>query len=155
MKKVVLLSVALLCAAHAQGAGKHWVTTWTTAQQLVAAGGPPRPARTMGPEASNLPSSLNDQTIRMVAHISTGGRRIRIELSNMPGAPLLEVGSAHVALSKGNGEILANSDRPLQFGGSPSVVIRPGAQVVSDPVDLEAAPLSDVAVSLYFREDTG
>jgi len=47
------------------------------------------------------------------------------------------------------------TDRALTFGGRPSFVIPAGALVVSDPVELDVAPLSDLAVSLYFPRDTG
>ncbi len=154
---VALLLCFVAGYPRANAADENWVTSWTTAQLLVAPSGPPRaqPQRRSGPENSNLPASLNDQTVRMVARVTVGGKRIRVELSNMLGAQPLEVGAAHVALSKGNGGILAGSDRVLKFSGSASVVIPSGAQAVSDPVDLEAQALADVAVSLYLPKDTG
>jgi lysophospholipase L1-like esterase len=134
---------------------EKWVTTWTTAQQLVVPAGPPRPARQRGPEASNLPASMADQTVRMVAHVSLGGRRVRVELSNMLNAPPLEIGAAHLAVARSGGEIVDGTDRVLKFGGSESFTIPPGALAMSDPVDLDVAPLSEVAVSLYLPHDTG
>src|SRR3954465_13586449 len=98
-----LLAITAFGAAaviSAQNGADNWVTSWTTAQQLVAPTGPPRPARTKGPEASNLPASFADQTVRMVAHVSLGGRRVRVELSNMMGAQPLEIGAAHVAIAQ-------------------------------------------------------
>lgn len=157
-RRVVATAIATLCAGAmlpAQSALEGWVTTWTTAQQLIAPTGPPRPARQKGPEASNLPASLADQTVRMVAHVSIGGRRVRVELSNMMNAQPLEIGAAHVATAKAGGEIVDGTDRVLKFGGGASFTISPGAIVVSDPVDLEVAPLSDLAVSLYLPRDTG
>jgi lysophospholipase L1-like esterase len=151
--------MAAACAASVllaqNSSAESWVTTWTTAQQLVAPTGPPRPARQKGPEASNLPASFSDQTVRMVTRISVGGRRIRVELSNMLNAQPLEIGAAHVAVYKGGGEIVSGTDRALAFGGSPSLTIPPGAVVVSDPVDLDAAPLSDIAISLYLPREAG
>jgi lysophospholipase L1-like esterase len=138
----------------AQSGLDNWVTTWTTAQQLVAPTGP-RPARQSGPEASKLPASLTDQTVRMVAHVSLGGPRVRVELSNMLNAQPLELGAAHIAVAKAGGEIVDGTDRVLKFGGSATFTIPPGAVAVSDPVDLQVAPLSDVAVSLYLPRDTG
>jgi hypothetical protein len=91
----------------------------------------------------------------MISHVSVGGRRIRVELSNMIGAQPLEIGAANVAIHKGGGEIADGTDRALKFGGSASVVIPPGAIIVSDPVDLGVAALSDLAVSLYLPRDTG
>jgi len=37
---------------------------------------------------------MADQTVRMVAHVSLGGRQVRVELSNMLNAPPLEIGAA-------------------------------------------------------------
>jgi lysophospholipase L1-like esterase len=143
------------CWAQAQTSSDNWVTTWTTAQMLVAPAGPPRPARTKGPEASGLPNTFADQTVRMISHVSVGGRRVRVELSNMIGAQPLEIGAAHVAIYKSSGDIADGTDRTLKFSGSASMVIPPGAIVISDPVDLEVAALSDLAVSLYLPHDTG
>ena len=157
-RRAGLAAAAALCAGAmlpAQSGLESWVTTWTTAQQLVAPTGPPRAARQKGPEASNLPASFADQTVRMVAHVSLGGRRVRVELSNMLNAQPLEIGAAHVAVAKAAGEIADGTDRVLKFGGTASFTIPAGAIAVSDPVDLEVAPLSDLAVSLYLPRDTG
>ena len=140
-------------------AGEHWVTTWTTAQQLAPNAlrrlGPPPRGRSGGPEVSNLPDTIADQTVRMIARVSVGGQRVRVELSNMQGAQPLEIGAAHVALHKGGGAIVAGTDRVLTFGGRASFEIPPGVLVVSDPVELDVAPLADLAISLYLPNDTG
>ena len=159
MRALGIAAIAAVCAASVSSgqtsSAEKWVTTWTTAQQLVVPTGPPRPARQKGPEASNLPPSMADQTVRMVAHVSLGGRQVRVELSNMLNAPPLEIGAAHVAVARGGGEIADGTDRVLKFGGSEAFTIPPGALAVSDPVDLDVAPLSDLAVSLYVPHDTG
>src|SRR5262249_50300263 len=52
--------------------------------------------------------------------------------------------------------ISAATDRTITFGRQRSIVIGPGAVVISDPVsDLEVPPLTDLAVSLYLPHDTG
>lgn len=155
MKKVVVLLCLALFGAQGQGTDEHWVTTWATAQQLLAPNAPPRPARTNGPEASGLPATFADQTVRMIVRVSTGGKRVRIELSNMLNAQPLEIGAAHVAVHKGGGEIVNGTDRTLTFGGHPRFTLPPGVLAVSDAVDLEVGPLSDLAVSLYMPRDTG
>jgi lysophospholipase L1-like esterase len=159
-----------------QNRGERWVSTWATAQQLMPSsfpGGrgnappqgargpqiqPPPPAAdpsaSQGPITPNqqqrsLPASIEDQTIRMIAHITLGGRDLRIEISNMANAEPLEIGSAHLAVHKGAGAILPDSDRILKFGGNESTVVPPGALVVSDPVKLNVAPFSDLAISFY------
>jgi len=44
----------------------------------------------------------------------------------------------------------------ILIGGSQkAVMIPPGAQMVSDPVDLNVPPLSDLAISVYIPGDSG
>src|SRR5262245_13190792 len=122
MRRGIRLKIIIgagLCAvsfAAAQGsAAERWVTSWTTALQSIAparTGLPPQPRRT-GPEASNLPAAFADQTVRMIVRVSLGGRRIRVELSNMANAQPLEVGSAHIGVHKGTGAIVEGTDRVL------------------------------------------
>ena len=91
----------------------------------------------------------------MVVHTSLGGRRVRIQLSNAAAATPLVIGSAHIAVRAKDSAIVAGTDRTLTFSGQPGCTIRPGVLLLSDPVDLEVAPLSDLAVSLYVPKDTG
>jgi lysophospholipase L1-like esterase len=100
-------------------------------------------------------SGLNAQTVREIARISIGGHRIRVRLSNAYGSRPLIVGAAHVALHGVGPAIVAGSDRTLTFNGQGAVTIPAGALVLSDPVELTVAPLSELAVSLYFPVATG
>ncbi len=109
----------------------------------------------IGPPPPNLPQTFEDQTLRMVLRTSIGGRRVRISLSNMLNAEPLAIGAAHLALHAGHGAIAPNSGRPLTFSGEASFVVPPGVLVLSDPVDLDVAPLTDLAVSLYLPGPTG
>jgi lysophospholipase L1-like esterase len=113
----------------------HWVGTWTTT-----------PAPVDG-------VALWNQTLRMIAHVSIGGQRLRVRLSNACGARPLAVGAAHVAPRREGAGIVPEAGRPLTFNGSPSTVIAAGALVVSDPVDLDLPPLADLAVSVYLPGD--
>src|SRR2546430_6141252 len=91
----------------------------------------------------------------MVVRTSIGGRRARLQLSNAFGTAPVTVGSAHIALRSKDSGIVEGTDRALSFNGKPSFTIPQGALAVSDPVDLNLPPLSDVAISLYFPNDTG
>ena len=156
---VVLLTAAVTLPAQtksAPAAGEHWVTTWATAQALAPTrlpfgnGEPVLP-----PPGARVPATLKDQTVRMFAHASLGGRRVRVSLSNALEKPTLRVGAARVALRAHGAEIVPASDRPLTFSGRASTVVPPGTIVVSDPVDLVLPALTDVIVSLYLPEETG
>ena len=120
-----------------------WVGTWS--------------ASPMG--ADSVPGSTNtgfaNQTVRHVAHVSIGGDRVRIRLSNAYGSQPLVIGEAHIALHGTASSIVAGSDRPLTFGGQTSITIPAGALAVSDPVRLDVPTLGDLAVSIYVPGPTG
>jgi lysophospholipase L1-like esterase len=113
----------------------RWVGTWTTT---------PAPVEGV---------ALHDQTLRMIAHVSIGGRTLRVRLSNAYGTRKLPIGAAQVALRREGAGIVPGSGRPLTFNGAPSTTIPAGALVVSDPVELEVPPLVDLAVSVYLPGD--
>jgi hypothetical protein len=107
----------------------NWISSWTAPRGVI-------------------PASFSNRTIRQIVHLSVGGDKVRVRLSNEFGARPVLIGAASVAMSGGGSDISPGSLRPLTFGGSRSVIIPPGAPALSDPVDLNAAALSDVAVSL-------
>ena len=88
-------------------------------------------------------------TLRQIVHVSLGGSRVRIVLSNEFGLDPLTIGAAHVALSAGGNEIALSSANALTFGGQTSIKIPPGAVAVSDPADLKLPALANLAVSLF------
>lgn len=96
-----------------------------------------------------------NQTLRQIAHVSLGGERVRVRLSNAFGRTPLAIGAAHLALQSDAAAIVPESDRALTFAGQPSVVIPPGALVVSDAVDLAVPRLANVSVSIFVPEATG
>lgn len=111
--------------------GMRWVGTWTSTPAVVEG------------------MALNAQTVRNIAHVSIGGRVLRVRISNAYGMHKLDIGAASIALRGEGAGIVAGSDRNLTFNGSASTTIAAGALVVSDPVELDVAPLSDLAVSVY------
>src|SRR6266446_6151844 len=110
----------------------HWVGTWTAA---------PAPAEGV--------VGFNNHTLRMMPRISLGGGRFRVRISNTYGARPLTIGAARIAVRDKGPGIVPSSDRKLTFGGSDGGVIAAGSLIVSAPVELEAPPLADLAVSLY------
>lgn len=148
----------LAAAAQAADSG-HWVSTWATSPQEPRAFGPPRAGTARRAPAANarpligLPiASFHNQTIRMIAHTTIGGQRVRVELSNAFGTKPLDIGAAHIAMRDKDSSIVPASDRQLLFSGQPKFRIPVGAMVVSDPVDLDVPAGSDLAVSIYVPE---
>jgi len=130
---------------HAQ-AQPAWIATWIASPEARWNGDFPLP--------TNLPHQLWDQTVRQVARIGIGGSRVRILLSNAYGTRPLKIGAADIALSGKDASIVPGSNRVLTFDGKTSVVIPPGAPMLSDPVALDVAALSRLAVSLYLPDPT-
>lgn len=112
----------------------HWVASWGAAQQI--------------PEPSNQLAAENwrDASIRQVLHLTLGGKRLRVRVSNVYGTAPLSLEAATVALA-GNDKIL-----PLTFDGRTRVMIPAGAEYYSDAVDMALKPAADLSVSLYFKE---
>jgi lysophospholipase L1-like esterase len=151
MRKLFLTVLAVgTCTAFSAAAksgglqdnDERWVGTWSTTLH----------APELLPGFTN--PGFNNQTLRQIVHISIGGQRVRLRLSTF-GANALVVDAAHIALSSGGSSIVAGSDRALTFGGETSIVIPPGAPVVSDPVELTVSDLANLAVSLFVSGATG
>ena len=126
------------CAPHVRPAATpaaHWLGTWTASQQLV--------------EPRNMPPApLAGATLRQVIHVSLGGARIRVVLSNLFGDGPVALGAARIARSAGGSAIEAASEQRLTFGGADSLMIPAGQSITSDPLDFQVSPLSNLAVTL-------
>ena len=92
---------------------------------------------------------FDNQTIRMIVHTSVGAHRARVRLSNEYGKDVLVIGAAHIALRAQEGAIVPASDHALTFSGKPSFTIPAGAEVISDPVDMDVPELGDLAISVF------
>jgi lysophospholipase L1-like esterase len=123
----------------AVSAPQTWVATWGTSQQI--------------PEPQNeLPlEDLRDATVRQIFHLSVGGSGLRVHISNEFGTESLHFTSVHIArpLLASSPTIDPSSDHPLTFAGKPDVLVPPGAEFISDPVNLKIAALSDLAVTFH------
>jgi lysophospholipase L1-like esterase len=140
--KVLPLVLLGLCqvAVMAEKKPLEWVGTWAASPMNMSM-------------RSDQPSP-SDHTYRNVVHISLGGKTLRVQLTNEFGNEPLTIGAAHVALSAETGSIKPNSDHVLNFGGRPSVTIPAGGMVLSDPLPMEVAPFSDLAVSVYLPQQS-
>ncbi|HEV2578590.1 MAG TPA: SGNH/GDSL hydrolase family protein [Acidobacteriaceae bacterium] len=139
-----------LCAMSAQASDKaakkiepHWIATWGTSQ--------------VGPEPSQAQltdAQLTDTTVRQIVRVSVGGTTVRVQLSNAFGTRPLRVDAVHVAQAKSpaSSAIDATTDHPVTFDGRDSVVIPTGSVWVSDPVQMQVDPLSDLSISFHYAE---
>ena len=143
----VLLAIPAVSAAQGR-----WVGTWATGPLAVDPPPPEVQAAEVPAPAPRTPVRVRNQTIRQVVRTSIGGSQVRVTLTNLFGTEPLEVGAAHVA-ERTDGAAIAGGAH-LTFGGHPSVTIEAGSTVLSDPVALAAAPLSDLVIDLHLPGDT-
>jgi lysophospholipase L1-like esterase len=92
---------------------------------------------------------LSDRTLRIFAHLTTGGDKVRVRLSQRFSSSALDVGAAHVALRSSGSAILPETGRALTFNGAPTVTVPAGADVWSDAVNLAVPAGGDLAISVY------
>ncbi len=116
----------------APGASVHEVGTW-------------------GASADRTIAALDTQTVRDVVHTSIGGSGLRIRLSNAFGSAPVTFGHAYVGVQASGAALVAGSNRQVTFGGSPSVTIPVGAQVLSDPLPGTFPAQTNLAVSLHLQ----
>ncbi|HUL32699.1 MAG TPA: SGNH/GDSL hydrolase family protein [Candidatus Eisenbacteria bacterium] len=138
----ILGFLLLRCSAAAQAppvapAPQVWVQSWGASQQI------PEPQNALPPD------DLRDATLRQIFHLSVGGTALRVHVSNVFGTGTLRFTSVHIArpISLASSSIAPATDQPLTFAGKPEVLVPPGAEFISDPVEMPVAPLSDVAVT--------
>lgn len=94
---------------------------------------------------------LRDATVRQIFHLSAGGAKVRIHLSNAFGSTSLHVSSVHIArpVSPSSPAIDTQTDRVVTFAGGADVIVPPGAEYISDALEYPIAALSDLAVSFH------
>jgi lysophospholipase L1-like esterase len=134
------LAVLLLIGATPTAWADAWIASWGAS------------------DAFPVGQDFNYQTLRQIVRLSAGGKQVRVRFSNETGYYPLVIGAAHVA--KPVSETAAGGNRPcnrsaLTFGGLSGITVAPGAAALSDPVDIEVAPLSKLAVSLFITRRTG
>ena len=89
MKKTTIFLVALLLSlagltAHAD----EWVGTWATAPEFTGQGDMPQH------------TTLTDNSIRQIVHVSIGGDVLRLQLSNEFSREAVEIRSVYIADAK-------------------------------------------------------
>jgi lysophospholipase L1-like esterase len=144
---LLLIGSLALVSPAADAAGKpRWVAAWA-ASPVVGSVIP----------WSDCPAGtgLQDQTVRNVVFLSTGGSQVRVRLTNAFGTTPLRVGHASVAVQSAGPDAVAGTVRELRFHGRRGVTVPAGKELFSDPVRLPVAALSTLLVSAHVPGPTG
>jgi lysophospholipase L1-like esterase len=142
---IALSALALNCVGPSRNREqvRHWVGTWGCGVQLT--------------ERQNLPAApgLSSNTLRQVVHTTIGGKKVRVQFSNIFGTSPVVMNSAHIALNPSvmtSGAIDSATDTALKFGGAEAVTIPAGQDVWSDLVAFDLPPMTNLAITIYFGD---
>jgi lysophospholipase L1-like esterase len=134
---VIVVGFGLSAAAQTTSTAvpPRWVGTWATSP--------------LSGDAWHTTPTLVDSTLREIVHTSIPGKALRVRFTNEFGTEPLRVDAATVALSTGESAIQPDSLHTLTFGGQASIVIPPGAEGVSDSVDMATPAFANLAITFY------
>lgn len=144
MKLKTLFMTAVIAAfTLPANAGKHWVATWATAEQVV--------------EPHNCPPEpgLENNSIRQIVQTSISGKIVRVKFSNEFSKGPVTINAAEIARAATAGsssDIIDGTEVSLTFAGSKSVTIQPGELVTSDPVKFPMGNRENVAITMHLGE---
>ena len=140
--KRLITTLLLLASVVCLGSCKDkWVTTWATALQVA--------------EPHNTPPEpyLAGNSFRQTLQVSIAGKKMRLHLSNIFNEDETEILGVEIAPAKTMGaspEIDEKSSVSLTFNGKKGVTMKPGEEVVSDPVKFKVAERMNLAVTIHY-----
>ena len=160
MIRVGALIVAALLSVPAHAADK-WVTSWAASVQGPYPVGNPS-AQPVQKFAFPVPEAgARDQTFRLIVMPEVWGKQARLRFSNALGTKPVTFDGVHVGLQFGSATVAPGTNKPVTFGGKPSVTVEPGKDAWSDNValpfvkDVKALAGRKLAVSFHVAGETG
>lgn len=139
-RRRIPLALALLALGAPATSARQWVRSWAASPT----------SDTIAPWDPKVGANVTFQTR---AHVSAGGRMLRLRLSNEMATAPVPLGAVHVALAGPDGAIVPASDRTVTFAGMAAPTIPPGAPLLSDAVALDVPDFADLIVSIYVPGD--
>ena len=143
IKSALLAAILSFLTISTANAGKHWVATWATAEQVV--------------EPHNCPPApgLENNSIRQIVQTSISGKEVRVKFSNEFSKGPVTINAAEIARAATAGsssDIIAGTEVSLTFNGKKSVTIQPGGLVTSDPVKFRMGDRENVAITMHLGQ---
>src|SRR3954454_22913283 len=160
LRASIVVAAILTLPAAAQAADK-WATSWAASVQGPYPVGNPS-AQPVQKFAFPAPEAgARDQTFRLIVMPDVWGKQARLRFSNALGTRPVTFDGVYVGLQLGSAAVAAGPNRPVTFGGKPSVTVEPGKDVWSDGValpfvkDLKLLGGRKLAVSFHVAGETG
>ncbi|MBR7184993.1 MAG: lipase [Clostridia bacterium] len=112
-----------------------WVCGWSTPSTILP---------------QHVCEYFKDMTFRYEIFPTVDGSALRIHLSNLHGHEPMTVNEATAALQDGPMCIDTDTLCPITFGGSASVTLQPGEEIISDPAEIKFSAGQTISISTYF-----
>ncbi|MFE0762937.1 SGNH/GDSL hydrolase family protein [Streptomyces smyrnaeus] len=125
-----------------------WTSAWGAAVQRPTPG-----TADTGPNWSK--EGFDNDSLRQIVRVTTGGRQLRVRLSNRYGRTPLRIRSAAVARTAKGAATRPGTSRPLRFDGAPGATLAPGADRASDALTLITRPGERLTLTLHTGPRTG
>jgi lysophospholipase L1-like esterase len=160
--RVITASLFIASSLNASAANnENWVVSWTGSVQGPYPIGNPSAQPDQKFDFPDPSAGARDQTFRLMVRPDLWGRQARIRLSNAFGTKPVTFDGVYAGLQWGSAALVPGSNRPVTFGGKPSVTVPPGGSAWSDPVALPFVKQPDdlagrrLAVSFHIADNSG
>jgi len=153
-----LVIAALSAPAHA---ADKWITSWAASVQGPYPVGNPSAQPVQKFAFPDPAAGARDQTFRLIVMPEIWGKQARLRFSNALGTKAVTFDGVHVGLQFGSATVAPGTNKPVTFGGKPSVTVEPGKDAWSDNValpfvkDVKALAGRKLAVSFHVAGETG
>src|SRR3954447_15934348 len=160
LRASIVVAAILTLPAAAQAADK-WATSWAASVQGPYPVGNPSAQPVLKFTFPSPEAGARDQTFRLIMMPEIWGKQLRLRFSNAFGTRPVTFDGVFVGLQLASATLVAGTNRPVSFGGKPSVTIEPGKDVWSDAValpfvkDTKMLAGRKLAVSFHAAGETG
>lgn len=140
MMRNIFITFLLVCQAVVVSAQNKWTATWATAIE--------RPL-----SVNDMPkTALSNNSLRQTIHVSIGGEKLRLQLSNEMSEQPVEIKSVYIADAEKEETINTSTVTYLTFNGNRSVTIEPGKAVYTDVAAYRLKPLQCLSVTIHYGQ---
>jgi lysophospholipase L1-like esterase len=148
----------LLTAPLSHSATTSWATAWSASVQGPYPVGNASAQPDLRFAFPSPASGAHDQTFRLILRPDIWGPQLRLRFSNVLGDRPVTFDGVFAGIHQDAAAIVAGTNRPVRFGGKPTVTIAPGESVWSDAVALPTLALPagrHLAVSFHVPGESG
>jgi len=159
----VWLLAGVLAASPTMAQTQKWVATWAASAHGPYPSGNPSAQPVLDFAFESAATGANDQSFRLIIRPSLWGKRARLRFSNAFGTRPVTFDNVYLGLQSSGGNLTANTNTRVLFGGKASLTVAPGQVAYSDAVTLAFVknandpmlPGRKLAISFHVSDTSG